>query len=333
MPLIETLSELKREGKTNALNFSFDYSEVTTVWAGIIAMTLYHTTVYGANQMMVQRTLAAKNIGDAKKSYMLIGYGAFFIYFLFLFLGILFYAYYGGREFENGNTIILQFASDYALPGLMGLIAAAVLAASMSSLDSAFNSLATVSTIDFYQKYYKPGKSNAHYLKVSRMFTMFWAIAIIVPAFMFAKSEGSILETLSEVGGYFVGLQLSMYALGFFSKHTTEKGLLAGIAVSFVTVVMVSNFTQLAWPWFAFLGASVSVVVSISTSLLLQGRQTTYSAYTIKGQHEKFRNEGLKEKDGNWYVLPGKIDKVAYLLLVFFVFSVVFLYLFNLAIP
>ena len=66
----------------------------------------------------------------------------------------MFYSYYGGIEFENGNTIILQFAADYGLPGLMGIIAAAVMAASMSSLDSAFNSLSTVSTIDFYQKYF-----------------------------------------------------------------------------------------------------------------------------------------------------------------------------------
>ena len=126
MPLVEMLSKLKSQGKTNALDFSFDFGKEATVWSGVIAMALYHTTVYGANQMMVQRTLAAKNIGDAKKSYLMMGFAAFFIYFLFMLLGVLFYGYYGGGEFENSNTIILTFASDYALPGLMGIIAAAV---------------------------------------------------------------------------------------------------------------------------------------------------------------------------------------------------------------
>ncbi len=79
--------------------------------------------------MMVQRTLAAKNIGDAKKAYLLMGYLAFFIYFFYIVLGILFYSYYGGREFENGNTIILEFAAEYGMPGLMGIIAAAVIPA------------------------------------------------------------------------------------------------------------------------------------------------------------------------------------------------------------
>ena len=83
----ETLSELKMQGKTNPLNFSMDLTHVTTAWSGIVAMTLYHVTVYGTNQMMVQRTLAAKNIGDAKKSYLLMGFAAFFVYFLFIFLG------------------------------------------------------------------------------------------------------------------------------------------------------------------------------------------------------------------------------------------------------
>ena len=105
-------------------------------------MSIFHITVYGANQMMVQRTLAAKNIGDAKKSFLLMGFTAFFIYFLFFLLGVLFYGYYGGKEFDDGNTIILSFAADYGLPGLMGIIAAAIVAASMSSLDSSFNSLA-----------------------------------------------------------------------------------------------------------------------------------------------------------------------------------------------
>ena len=79
LPLGETLELLKSQGKTNPLNFSFDVTEVSTVWTGVIAMTLFHITVYGANQMMVQRTLASKNIGDAKKSFLMMGYFAIFI--------------------------------------------------------------------------------------------------------------------------------------------------------------------------------------------------------------------------------------------------------------
>lgn len=329
VPISEALSALKAEGRTDALNFSLDATQVTTVWSGVIAMTLFHVTVYGANQMMVQRTLAAKNIGDAKKSFLMMGFGAFFIYFLFILLGVLFYAYYGGREFENGNTIILQFATDYGLPGLMGLIAAAVLAASMSSLDSAFNSMSTVSTIDFYQRYFKPNEDGAHYLKVSRLFTVFWAVLIVIPALMFAESEGSILEILSKVGSYFVGAKLSMFALGFFSKHTTERGLLVGVMVGFAVVWFVATRTDIAWPWYCAIGGGVNMTVSFIASLLIDGRQKDYSPYTVVGQKAKFRDEAMAEKDCGWFLVPGRVDRVSYYLLALFVFSFVFLILFN----
>lgn len=329
LPLGETLTELKAQGKTKALDFSFDFTKVTTIWAGLIAMTLFHITVYGTNQMMVQRTLAAKNIGDAKKSYLMMGFAAFFIYFLFIFMGILFYSYYGGIEFDNGNTIILQFAQGIAVPGLMGIIAAAVIAASMSSLDSSFNSMATVSVVDFYQKYFKKNGTPQHYLKVSRMFTLFWAAAIIVPAILYSRASGSILEILSEVGSYFVGAKLSMYGLGFFSKHTTEKGLLVGVGVGFAVVWYIATQTDIAWPWFCAIGAGVNIAVSWTASLMIDGRQAEYSPYSVRGQRELFRREGRPEKDGAWYLVPGKVDKVSYLLLAFFVATVVFLYLFD----
>jgi len=324
LPLHETLLQLKAQGKTNPLDFSFDISNVTTIWSGVIAMTIFHITVYGTNQMMVQRTLASKSIGDAKKSYMLMG-----IYFLFIFMGILFYSYYGGREFENGNLIILQFAADYGMPGLMGIIAAAVMAASMSSLDSAFNSLSTVTTIDFYQKYVKKDASPQHYLKVSRLLTVVFAILIIIPAIMYSKSTGSILEIISKVGSFFVGAQLAMFILGFFSKQSTEKGLLVGTATAFLAVAYVATYTDVAWPWYCVIGLIVSIVVTILASLLIDGVQLEYSPYTIKGQIAKFKNENLDEKENGWYLVPGKIDKSSYLLLVFFVASILFLLLFE----
>lgn len=327
--LHDTLRELKALGKTDPLDFSFDHTKVTTVWAGIIAMSVFHVTVYGVNQMMAQRTLAAKSIGDAKKSYLMMGFISPFIYFLFIVLGILLYAYYGGREFENGNTIILQFAADYGLPGLMGVIAAAVMAASMSTLDSSFNSMATVTTIDFYQRYFRKDASDQHLLTTSRVFTLIWAIVIIVPAILFSKTEGSILETLSKVGSYFVGAKLAMYGLGFFSKHTTERGLLVGVAVGFVVVWYVATQTAIAWPWFTLIGATANIIVSWTMSLILDGRQKEWSPYSVPGQIKKYREEGLAEKSDGWYVVPGKVDTISYVMIAYFVVCMGLLYLFN----
>jgi SSS family solute:Na+ symporter len=325
----ETLAGLKSAGKLQALHFSAGFDYVTGAWAGIVGMTLFHITVYGTNQMMVQRTLASKNIGDAKKSYLLMGFMAPLIYFLFILMGVLFYAYYGGRPFDNDNTIILQFAADYGLPGLMGIIAAAVMAASMSSLSAAFHSLSTISTLDFYQKYFHREGTPQHYLRVTRLFTIFWALVIVLPAILYSKSGGSILEILSKVGSFFVGAQLGMYALGFFSRSANERGLLIGTVTGFVIVWYVATRTDIAWPWYCLIGATTNYVISTLASIALEGRKSAWSPYSIKGQKAAFRDEGRPEKDGNWYVVPGRVDRFSYLLLAFFAAFIIFLLLFD----
>ena len=211
----------------------------------------------------------------------------------------------------------------------MGIIAAAIVAASMSSLDSSFNSLATISTVDFYEKYFRKGESPEHYLKVSRWFTVFWAAVIIVPAIIYSTSEGSILQTLSKIGSYFVGAKLSMYGLGFFSKQTTEKGLLVGVAVGFVMIWYLATQTDVAWPWYCLFGGGVNIIVSLIASRLISGVQTEWSEYSITGQKRKFAEQNLPEKEGGWYLVPGKVDKVSYLLLVFFAGTMLFLFVFE----
>ncbi len=325
-PLGAALASLDAAGKLNPLDFTPTLSIAPTIWSGVIAMTLFHITVYGANQMMVQRALAARTIGDAKKAYLLMGYGAFFIYFLFFFIGALMFVHYGGQPFDNTNEIILRFAESLAMPGLLGVLAAAILAASMSTLSSAFNSLSTVTVLDFYEKAVAPGRSEAHYLAASRAFTLLWGLVAIPIAFAFVGSGGSILEALTKVGSYLVGAKLAMYGLGFFSKHTTERGLLIGVAAGFVALVFASNSfpaigwekPDIAWPWFVVIGGGVNIAVSWLASVFLGGFQRDWHVQTVPGQRRDFATRGLPVSEGGWYRLPGKVDPASWGLIVFF---------------
>jgi SSS family solute:Na+ symporter len=276
VPVGDALNKLALAGKLEALRTEFDLSIAPTVWAGIGAMTLFHITVYGANQMMVQRALAAKSIGDAKKSYLMMGYAGFAIYFLFFFIGALLYVHFDARPFDQPNEIILIFARSLEIPGLMGLLAAAILAASMSSLSASFNSLATSSITDFYQRFWRPEASDQHYLRVARLFTVGWALVSIPIAFAFVGSGGSILERLSEVSSFFVGAQLAAFAMGFFSKQAGERGMMVGIGVGFVTLlVVVYGFApldiapfKLAWPWYVVVGGGSNTRYRVKGSAL-----------------------------------------------------------------
>jgi SSS family solute:Na+ symporter len=304
----DTLSTLKELGRLDAINPAPDPTVSTTIWSGLIAMTLFHVTVYGGNQMMVQRTLGAKTIGDAKKSYILMGYAAFPIYFLFFFVGVLAYGYYRGQPFDNPNEIMLRFAHESGIPGLLGILAAAVLAASMSTLSSAFNSLATATISDFYQRYVSRSESDGHYLAATRIATGVWGVLIIGPALMYAQTSGSILEVLSKIGSYFVGAKLGMYALGFFSKHTTERGLLIGVAASFGVIWYVAAQTTIAWPWYCLIGGVVNIVIGWGASRLLDGKQADWSPWSVPGQRARMAAQGAVTTQGAWSTVPGVID-------------------------
>ncbi|MCW0470028.1 hypothetical protein OH492_17110 [Vibrio chagasii] len=95
--------------------------------------------------------------------------------------------------------------------GADGIITQLFLQQVCQASDSAFNSMATVSVTDFYKRFYKKNESEEHYLKASRFFTVMWALCIIIPAFMFATSTGSVLEILSKAGSYFVGANFCMF--------------------------------------------------------------------------------------------------------------------------
>ena len=322
-----SLDYLQAQGRLNPFEFSLDPGRVATVWTGIVAMSIYHVVVYGVNQMMVQRTLAARTLGDAKKSYLLMGYVAFLIFFLFFGLGVLFYSYYGGKAFDNENLVVLDFVAQMGFPGLMGIVTAAIVAAAMSSLDSSLNSMATVTTLDFYQKFVRREASESHYLKASRGFTLGWAVLIVIPAIVFSRSGGSVLEVLSKVGSFFVGAKLAMFGLGFYSKHATQKGLLIGVAAGFAGLWWVESHLDVAWPWYCALGGLVSSVVAWLSSVLLDGRQKDFHPYTVQGQQALWRREGRPEKEDGWYVVPGKVDRASYLLLGYFVVCVALLWL------
>ena len=329
--LAVALAGLKAAGKTNPFEYSLDPAKVATVWSGVVAMSVYHVVVYGVNQMMVQRTLAAKSIGDAKKAYIMMGYVAFPVYLLFFGIGMLFYSYYNGRVFDNDNLIMLEFVAGIGVPGLMGIVTAAIVAAAMSSLDSSLNSMATVTTLDFYQKFCKREGSPRHYLAASRWFMLMWAIVIIVPAIWFTDSDGSVLEILSKIGSFFVGAKLAMFGLGFFSKHTSERGLIIGVVAGFLFLAWIEYYQDIAWPWYCPLGGLVSIVVAWVASVLLDGFRSEYSPYTVRGQQAAWEATGRPLKQDGWWAISGKIDRGSYWLLGYFVVCVAALWFFEMS--
>jgi SSS family solute:Na+ symporter len=128
-----------------------------------------------------------------------------------------------------------------------------------------------------------------------------------------------------------------MFGLGFFSKHTTEKGLLVGVAAGFIALAFVTTGVpalgvappDIAWPWYVVIGGGVNIAVSWCASIAISGFQKDWHEQTVIGQIRHFRRTGAATKKDGWYLVPGKIDAACWGLIAFFVATLVFLGLFG----
>ncbi|WED25428.1 sodium/solute symporter [Vibrio sp. DW001] len=250
--------------KANIINLDFDLGVDTSLWSGVVAVAFLHLSVYGTNQLIIQRTLATKDVKNAQKSMLLCGYGAFFIYLFFSIIGVLLYLYYQGKPFENSNNIILDFVFNHTNPIVIGLIMSALAAAAMSTLDSTYNSIATVATFDIYKRFVRKNAHVDHYEKTARILGLVTAAVVVIPA-LFAISNESVLKTIASLTSVFVGIRLGSFVLGLGFAKANEKGVIVGSVLSIIAIA-ICRTGDISWPWYAPIGTAIFLISGLLTS-------------------------------------------------------------------
>jgi SSS family transporter len=135
-------------GKLRAVDFTLTMSNPHTVWAGLLGGGFLAMASHGADQLIVQRLLSSKSLRDAQRAIVGSGIVVFVQFTLFLAVGLGLWSAYGTRKFESTDTIFPTFIVEQMPHGLLGLIVAAVVAATMSTHSGAINSLAATTTHD-----------------------------------------------------------------------------------------------------------------------------------------------------------------------------------------
>ncbi|MFP3321648.1 sodium:solute symporter [Planococcus sp. SIMBA_160] len=257
-------------GLLQSLDFSFDLSTEYSIWAGVIGGFFLHAAYFGADQSQIQRVLTSKSLKESKMSLIISGLFLFPQMLLFLFIGVLLFAFYsvqGTPDIENLNELFPLFVVNQLPVGISGLIIAGVFAAAMSSLDSALNSLSAVTVRDFYAKFFKKDASEGHYLKASRWATVAWGIYATIFAF-FAGNLGPVIETVNKIGSYFYGALLGVFLLAIFVRRSNGHGAFAGVIAGMASVWAVETFADISWLYNNAVGAIVAVVIGYGISLL-----------------------------------------------------------------
>jgi Na+/proline symporter len=177
----------------------------------------------------------------------------------------------GDRGFGDVNYVFPTFVTTHMPAGLVGLIIAAILAASMSTVAAELNSLATATLIDFYRRLFVTGAGDAHYLRVAKVATAIWGVFACVVA-VFAANLGPLIDVVNRFGSFFYGSILGVFILAVGVRRATATGAFYGLIAGMAAVAAVAAWTPIAFLWHNVVGAVVVVVVGMFISLLAPRR-------------------------------------------------------------
>ncbi len=163
---------------------------------------------------------------------------------------------------NDTNFIFLSFVLGFLPTGLIGLVLAAILSASMSSTSAELNALASTSVMDIYKRMiYKEG-SEKHYLTVSKISTIFWGGFAIFFA-LFANGLGSLIEAVNILGSLFYGTILGIFLVAFYIKKVGGNSVFIAAIIAEIFVLLLFAFTDIPYLWFNFIGCVIVVVLAM----------------------------------------------------------------------
>ena len=307
-------------GKFHMLNFAMNLTTTYTFWAGVLGGTFLTMASHGTDQLMVQRLLAAKNLRESRLALLSSGVVIFIQFALFLLIGAGLFVFYGMHPAElteiggaNGNRIFPGFIVHQMPVGIAGLLIAAILAAAMSNLSAALNSLSSTTVVDFYMGF-RPTADDRERMVVSRASTVMWALVLFAVAVyaVHTGGKGNVVEIGLSIASVAYGCLLGVFLLGTLTRYATQWGAIVGMVTGFTLNVALWQFpgrvlyrgaeiTQglrpeqigqhnylippiaipnIAWTWYVLIGAAVTFAVGLGASMVLRGKRV---AKTVAG--------------------------------------------------
>ena len=170
-------------------------------------------------------------------------------------------------ETNDKDYVFISFILGHLPTGLIGLLLAVIFSAAMSSSASELNALAATTTIDLYQRNILE-KSPAHYVTVSKGFTLLWGIIAILFA-----SIGNLFENLIQlvniIGSVFYGTILGIFLVAIFIKHVKGKSVFWAAIISEGIVLLLFSNNVVSFLWLNLIGAILTVIFALFLQIML----------------------------------------------------------------
>jgi SSS family transporter len=258
-------------GKFRVFDFTPAFFRTYTFWAGLIGGAFLNTASHGTDQLIVQRLLAARSERQAKAALLTSGLAVLLQFSLFLLVGAMLFVFYRihppASAFGRSDRIFPTFIVTHLPHGVSGLLIAAILAAAMSNLSAALNSLSSTSIIDFYLRH-KPHSDERRNVLLSRVATVVWGLVLFGLALV-SRRGGRVVEVGLSIASVAYGALLGVFLLGVLTRRANERGAMLGMACGFAVELYIWLGTRIPWTWYVTIGTIVTFCVGYGASLML----------------------------------------------------------------
>jgi len=173
---------------------------------------------------------------------------------------------------NDTNYIFITYIVNYLPVGLIGLLLAAIIAASMSSTSAELNSLASTSLIDIYKRLINKNANDEHYLKFSKFITVGWGVYAIIFALL-ASELGSLIEAVNILGSLVYGTILGIFLVAFYTKKVSGDSVFISAIIAESFVLYCFLFTSIPFLWYNVIGCLLVVSLSLIFNILLPKRE------------------------------------------------------------
>src|SRR5579864_1470192 len=262
-------------GKLQIFDFSFSFYQKYTFWAGLIGGMFLTTASHGTDQLMVQRLLVARDQRDSRLALLTSGVVVLAQFSLFLVVGAALWYFYHlnppSQPFVRLDYVFPTFIVEYMPRGMTGLLIAAILAAAMSNLSAALNSLSSTTMLDFYVRF-RPQTTDRLRLRFSRIATIIWGLVLFGLA-LASRGRGKVLEMGLSIASVAYGGLLGVFLLGVLTRRATQTGAIVGMLCGLALNGYIWQGTHIAFTWYVTLGAITTFVIGYLASLVTGNAQ------------------------------------------------------------
>ena len=248
-------------------------------WPMLIGGLFLYLSYYGCDQSQAQRLLTTPTPKEAQKALMINGIFRFLLVLTYCAFGVMLIPFLlshpefaGELQGKQPDFLVPYFLIEYIPQGLLGILIAGFFAASMSSIDSALNSLSAATYRDFLVKIFPKmsGISDKQQVRYSRWLTIFWGVVATGFALRMIGGSETVLELVNKIGSAFYGPILATFWLGMLTKRGTESGAISGLILGVGFNIFLWQFygNAVSWLWWNVFGFGIAFGLGYLLSLI-----------------------------------------------------------------